>query len=87
MSNIPTKGQLDANKQAAAAAAAARIPADVKYYTDAIIAEMNKGKNFYSDPIGNVSPPVEQQLKADFAAKGWTLRIGNARTGCTISWS
>ena len=88
MSNIPTKGQLDANQQAAAAAAAAaRIPADVKYFTDAIVAEMQKGKSSYSEPTRNVSAPVEQQLRANFASSGWTLTIRNFRTGCAISWS
>jgi hypothetical protein len=84
---IPTKGDLAQNKaNAAAAAAAARVPADVKFFTDEIVKAMQAGKNFYSHQTMNVSPAVLAQLQADFAKSGWTITVSNARTGCSISW-
>ena len=87
MSNIPTNQDLqNARNNNAANAAAAAVGPDVQYFTQAIVAAMGKGQNYYSDQIRNVSPAAEAQLKADFAAQGWTITVRNMRTGCSISW-
>lgn len=97
MSIIPTKGQVAqaaaARAEAAAAHAAAaakqRIAESIKFYTDAIIAEMSEGKNSSCCATGYVSPEVERQLRTDFAAQGWTLEFHRPGNGSWIwiSWS
>jgi uncharacterized protein (UPF0333 family) len=95
MSIIPTKSQLAqaaaARAEAAAAHAAAaakqQIADSIKFYTEAIVAQMVEGGNSYSCNTRYVSPEVERRLRTDFAAQGWTLEFHRPGIGCWISWS
>lgn len=87
MSNIPTKGDL-AKQQADAAEARrkAAIPAEIKAFTDQIVAAMARGDRALSLQMYMPSPEAQAQLTADFQAQGWTLTFNPARTGGSISW-
>lgn len=87
MTRIPTKEEL-AKAAADKAAAAAKKSEDdaVDFFTNAIVAEMHKGSSAYFDRTRNISPAVEQRLRAAFAAQGYSLTVSNNRTGCSISW-
>ncbi len=85
---IPTKADLANEKSAnAAAAAAAAVPGEVTNFTDQIVNAMRAGQTYISCQVTMPSAAAEAQLKANFAAQGWTLNFRRARTGGSISWS
>lgn len=88
MGNIPTKADLDNNKNNQAEIdRQQRIKDDVTSFTAQIVAAMGKNQTSLTVQLRMPEPEAQTQLKADFKASGWTLDFQSARTGGRISWS
>jgi len=87
MSQIPTKGDLQKDKAAQQESdRKARIPGEVKSFTDDIVAAMGRGENYLPVRTKMPEPEAQQQIKDDFRAKGWIVEFRPARTGGSITW-
>ncbi len=87
MSKIPSKADFAISKAARAEAdRRKRIKAEVKQFTNYIVAAMRRGESSLSKFPSMPGPEAQTQLKSNFAPE-WTLHFDSARSGGTICWS
>lgn len=86
--NIPTKDQLKQQQgQQADAQRQQLADAQVRSFSNQIVAAMGAGKSSITSQLEWPLPEAESRLRSDFEAKGWTLTFTPMRSGGTISWS